>query len=225
MSQNRLIIGNVARGSVFGRAGIRQGDVIVSVNGRRVVRQDDFSRWIFETDPNERVAIIVLRDGREEIIYVNAAEYLMLRPVSNRAVLGVNIARQYPDEVVLSNVNPDGPAARAGLKRGDEILSVDGEEVRSVNELLAAIARFRPGDEIEIEYARGEEVDTAVVRLDAAAATLPQAQYGSEHPPRRLDYSEGAEFEISPGRPEAPRSEGLRDGLLPGRVRDRIEGR
>ena len=224
-SQNRLSIGNVARGSVFGRAGIRQGDVIVSVNGRRVFRQDDFSRWIFEANPNERVTIVVLRDGREEIIYVNAAEYLMLRPASNRAVLGVNIARQYPDEVILSNVNPDGPAARAGLKRGDEILSVDGEEVRSVNELLAAIARFQPGDEIEIEYARGEEVDTTVVRLDAAAATLPQAQYGSEHPPRRLDYGEGAESEITPGRPGAPRREGPRDGLLPGRVRDRIEGR
>jgi S1-C subfamily serine protease len=229
MSQNRLSIGNVASGSVFGRAGIRQGDVIVSVNGRRVFRQDDFSRWIYDSGPNERVTIIVLRDGREQPIYVNAAEFVMLRPTSNRAVLGVNVARQYPDEVILSNVNPDGPAARAGLKRGDEILSVEGEEVRSASELTAAIGRFQPGDEVEIEYARGEEVDTTNVRLDAAAATLPHAQYGSERPPRRLEYSEGAEYELSPDRsgaqPGSPRTEGPRDDLLPGRVRERIQGR
>jgi len=52
--------------------------------------------------------------------------------------------------ILLSSVSEGGPAELAGLKRGDVILSIDGEMIRSRQQALLLVARLNPGDQIEI---------------------------------------------------------------------------
>jgi len=56
--------------------------------------------------------------------------------------------------VVLSGVVPEGPADRAGLARGDLVLSVDGASVSSLAELYRAMWRRRPGETLSFRILR-----------------------------------------------------------------------
>lgn len=59
--------------------------------------------------------------------------------------------------VLILDVEPGGPADRAGLVRGDILLEVDGEPVRSLADLRAILSRHRPGDTVRMTVRHGDE--------------------------------------------------------------------
>ncbi|MEO0353807.1 MAG: trypsin-like peptidase domain-containing protein [Cyanobacteria bacterium P01_A01_bin.3] len=66
--------------------------------------------------------------------------------------------------VLIQSVAPDGPAASAGLRAGDVILSIDGEDITSSDRLQQYVEFAAVGDELEIAVLRnGEERTIAVV--------------------------------------------------------------
>ena len=76
---------------------------------------------------------------------------------------------------VVQGVVEGGPAARAGIVAGDEIVAIDGRPVVGAAGVQAATARLRPGAEAEIELRRirrddGPRVETLRVRVPVAAA-------------------------------------------------------
>ena len=106
-----------------------------------------------------------------------------------RAFLGVTttdvteeIARDFnlpvEEGALVQDVVPGGPAAEAGLEAGgtetaeglvaggDIIVSVDGDEVTESLDVAEAIADNEAGDTVEIEYYRGDELETTDVELD-----------------------------------------------------------
>lgn len=52
--------------------------------------------------------------------------------------------------IVLTRVFDNGPAARAGLQRGDVLLSINGEAIRSRQQALLVVAALEPGDEVDV---------------------------------------------------------------------------
>ena len=54
--------------------------------------------------------------------------------------------------VLLAGVQPGSPAARAGIGRGDVLLSVNGTVVRSTSQLVVLLLRFRPGDAVRLAW-------------------------------------------------------------------------
>ena len=81
-----------------------------------------------------------------------------------RPYLGVStsLAQRGAD---IQAVEPGGPAARAGLRAGDVIVSVDGETVREPDEVSEAVSEHEPGDEIVVEVLRDGERRTIRVEL------------------------------------------------------------
>lgn len=67
--------------------------------------------------------------------------------------------------VMIEKVTPDTPAAKAGLKEGDIVLSVNGEEMTGPRDLSRAIAIERPGAKVEISYLRRGEEQSVEVKL------------------------------------------------------------
>ena len=103
-------------------------------------------------------------------------EALMQQGRVERAYLGVSLvdvtpqlARQFdlPVEqgVVVGQVVPGSPAARAGLRPNDIIVRLGGREVRNSGELLQALAQFRAGQTVTVEFFRGSSQQRAEVTL------------------------------------------------------------
>ena len=69
--------------------------------------------------------------------------------------------------IVIDSVQPDSPAERAGLRRGDVILSVDGQSIRNGDELVSIVSETEVGKKLKLEYLRdGKRTTTDVVVED-----------------------------------------------------------
>ncbi len=82
-----------------------------------------------------------------------------------REGLSASVNRMYgfKNGVIVSQVQPDGPADKAGLKEGDIITTVDGRNIKDGDDLVNDIASRRPGSSIRLGYIRdGKPMDTTV---------------------------------------------------------------
>lgn len=84
-----------------------------------------------------------------------------------RPFLGVTTAR---DGTRVTEVARGGPAARAGVREGDVVVSVDGRRVRSSDDVAQAVQRREPGDRVEVVVRRDERE----VELRARLGTRPR---------------------------------------------------
>jgi serine protease Do len=76
------------------------------------------------------------------------------------------------DGVYVMSVSPDGPAAHAGIKQGDIIVKLDGEEVTTGAEMVAKIATYSPGDKLKVTYKRdGKEYSIGVTLSNNSSST------------------------------------------------------
>jgi serine protease Do len=75
----------------------------------------------------------------------------------------VNRVYGFKNGVLVQEVQPSGPADKAGLKAGDIIVSVDGRPIKDGDDLVNEIASRRPGSTIRLGYVRdGKSEDTTV---------------------------------------------------------------
>jgi S1-C subfamily serine protease len=67
------------------------------------------------------------------------------------------------DGVLVLRVSGQSPAARAGIRRGDVIVFLDGEPIKTVEDLYAALRKHKPGDTVSVTVVRrGERRDLSV---------------------------------------------------------------
>jgi serine protease Do len=89
--------------------------------------------------------------------------------------------------VVVTEVEPNGPAAQAGLQQGDVILAINGSPVKDTNDLVAKVAALPVGEKATIRYLRDrKEKESTVVIEDRskmlADMTGEEGQSGSTAP-------------------------------------------
>ncbi|MGK2938653.1 MAG: S1C family serine protease [Solirubrobacteraceae bacterium] len=83
-----------------------------------------------------------------------------------RAYLGVSTGEsQDGKKVVIAELVPGGPSADGGLRVGDEVVSVGGEQISSPEEIAEAIADKQPGQNVQIVVTRGGDRKTVNVKL------------------------------------------------------------
>ena len=92
--------------------------------------------------------------------------YLGVEDAQTAAQLGVNAYGVYVVEVVKG-----GPAERAGLQSGDRIVSIDGTEIASKDDLGTLMQKHTAGDSLAITIARGGQMQTINVTLGEKTAS------------------------------------------------------
>ena len=79
---------------------------------------------------------------------------------NNRGFLGVMLSETDPDDggATIDNVTPDGAAKKAGLMKGDVIVSVNGSDVPGQTALREMLENYRPGEKVVVKLRRNGEV-------------------------------------------------------------------
>jgi serine protease Do len=155
------------------KAGIRPGDAIVSVDGERLKDARDLSRRVAAKSPGAKVNLQIVRDGKEQTLAVELARLPDQMQASaptqptpqdesgaSQPQLGLTLAPANSvagagnEGVVVTEVQPDGPAAERGMQNGDVILEIGGRKVSNPADVRAAV-----------ETARKENKSNVLVRM------------------------------------------------------------
>jgi C-terminal processing protease CtpA/Prc len=179
---DRLSIMELDRDSLGTRLGLRRGDVILSVNGRGVRSSDEFDRWI-SINPGQASTIMFQRDGRQYSVQLQPRNedrraYSLDSRGMSRAYLGVTFDPNYREFAVIREVKSDSPAEKIGLKPGDTLTHVNGQEVRTLQHAVQMLGSMPADEEFEIEFDRPQHqaVRVTMVNRDNQRASNGQTE-------------------------------------------------
>jgi len=148
------LVSSVEKDSPAGKAGLEPGDVILSVNGKEIAGSSELPPVIADIAPGESAKLQVWRKGgtRDVEVKVGAQKEEKVASAGGKDVdqgrLGLALRQLTPEErrqmdgvkgLLVENVA--GAAARAGIRPGDVVLSVNGETVSSVEQLRRLVAK------------------------------------------------------------------------------------
>ena len=165
------MIGRVREDSPAAAAGLEKGDVITDVDEMDVADFEDLVAALAEYSPGDEVQVTVDRDGEEISVPVTLAAH---PEDEEKAYLGVNMAAS----AMIGRVQEDSPAADAGMEKGDVITAVDEMDVAGYEDLVAALAEYSPGDEVQVTVDRDGEEVTVPVTLAAHPKDEEKAYLG-----------------------------------------------
>jgi serine protease Do len=134
---------------------------VVGINSQILTRSGGFMGLSFAIPMN--VAMDVADQLREDGRVSRGWLGVMIQPVSRD--LAESFGMDSPQGALIADLDPQGPAAEAGLQAGDVILEVNGEEVERSSTLPRLIGRMSPGSEAELLLLRDGEERSITVTL------------------------------------------------------------
>jgi len=185
-STEGVLVGDVSPKSPADQAGVKRGDVILSINAEKVKNATQLRLMVAELPPGTRVKVSLLRRGQTQDVMVILAE----RPKTPQekspqqeqpeerqsGKLGLALQDLTPDiagqlgyenekGALVADVAPGSPAEDAGLQRGDLIKEVNRQSVPSVKDFEKAIREFKGGDVVALLIRRGPTTLFAGIKI------------------------------------------------------------
>lgn len=162
------LVAGVEKDSPADKAGMEVGDVILNYNGKPVERSAELPLLVAATKPGSTVNVEVWRKGKPQELSIKVGE------MSNETVASHNEAPGSSNRLglALRDLNGDqrkqlgvkhgvlvewaqGPAARAGIARGDVILAIKNTPVDSAAQFESLLANYRSGQTAALLVKRG----------------------------------------------------------------------
>ncbi|MCK5514911.1 MAG: PDZ domain-containing protein, partial [Deltaproteobacteria bacterium] len=163
-------------------AGIRKGDIIIAFDGKKIEEMSELPLVVAQTQVGKKVDVTILRNGKELIKEVKIGELKeeeadVFPGEKSRTDIGMEVndlnrelARKYgiseTKGVLVTYVENDTPAERAGIREGDIIIEVNREPVKNLDEYYKATKQAKKGDKILFWIKRGRSSQFVVVKLE-----------------------------------------------------------
>ena len=178
------LVSGVEPGSPADKAGLQQGDVIVSLNERQVIDANALRNQIAITRPESSVSVGFLRNGKSESRSVRLVERerekqassapaegdgetarfgMSVTPLTPRIAEELDLPRNEKG-LVVTDLDPAGAAASAGIQQGDVITRVNDRSVADVPSLREAMATHAGKPVLVLVNRRGASLFVAVPR-------------------------------------------------------------
>ena len=214
-----LEVTKVYKNSPAEDAGLQEEDILLKINGKTLDEVDELMDIISDTKMDEKINITYLREGKElqtkatiskskRNVFVWKDKHKRLEHFTSgnkTAWLGVSTEkltdqlRQFfsvPEYlgVLIKEVVEDSPAEKFGLKAGDIIIQVEKKEIEDSRDLMRAINRFDPGEEVEVKVIRDKKEQIIKVTLGEGKGHF--RHHYSFEPDRFEFYAPDIEIEI-----------------------------
>ena len=149
------LVASVAQGSPADKAGLQPGDVIRQVDGQPIVASGDLPAWVGQAQPGQQAKLSVWRHGKPLELTATlgdasgkAGKQARAEEAVGKGQLGLSLRPLGADErraagaaggLVIEQAH--GPAAAAGVQPGDVLLAVNGEPIKDIAQVRAAMAK------------------------------------------------------------------------------------
>jgi serine protease Do len=165
------LVADVTDDSPAAEAGLEQGDVIVELNGEKVHDTTQLRNDVAATAPGTDVTLKLYRDGKEKEVKVTLGKLKAdeIAPETEQRLsdlFGFEVAPFTPDlaqkyglkpslkGVVITGIDADSPARRAGLAEGDLIVAVNRKGLGTMEEFNDLVQDLKKGDTVLLQVAR-----------------------------------------------------------------------
>jgi S1-C subfamily serine protease/photosystem II stability/assembly factor-like uncharacterized protein len=185
---DQLVVGSVSEDGPAAQAGVKAGDVVTAIDGKKVADAKGLAAELAGKAAGDKIKLTLTREGKEQTVELALAP----NPRAGQAGGGGGQAAAGGPTVLMPGFVPEitddgikvrslpagGAAEKAGLKAGDLVVAVDGQEVSNFADLMRAL-RIGPrvedprqaGDKVKVKIQRGEE--TKEVELALVETQIP----------------------------------------------------
>jgi regulator of sigma E protease len=162
------VVGRVAPNSPAAAAGLRTGDVVVSVDGRPVRHWEDLDRVVAKSS-GRALQLAVAHDGTTQQVTITPRMTEIRDPIfkESHEAWELGVGPQLTPQI--GSVTSGSPADKAGLRAGDVVVAVAGQPVFTPEELMQAIQR-RAGQTFDVTIER----DGRRLTLPVTATTVKE---------------------------------------------------
>jgi serine protease Do len=176
------LVNSVEKGGPADKGGVEPSDVILKFDGKPVNTSGDLPRVVGATKPGTKVTLQVWRKGQLRDLTVTVAELqeekVAQKPgkkatpeISKRHGMSLSdlTAEQRKELGASAGVyveDAQGPAAKAGIRQGDIILSVGSQEVKSVEQFNQIVGPIEKGRTVALLIRRGESQIFITMKLN-----------------------------------------------------------
>lgn len=171
------LVSDIEPGSSAANAGIKSGDVIIKYNGKKIANILHLRSLVKGTEINQEVEMTVLRDGQEltlntAILETTKSEArskndlfqnlgLVVQNLTSK--LSINLGFEDEIGVIITNVQQESPASKAGLTKGDLIVEIQHKPVTCSDELYQAILKIQNEEDILMFIKRPNKASIFIV--------------------------------------------------------------
>jgi serine protease Do len=166
------VVAGVSQGGPGARGGLREEDVITSLDGKPVDSAGALTRAVGQLRPDSRVKVELLRGGKPQTLEVTLGTRPAMEgeeevaPRNSQATpsrrMGVQLS-QTPEGVQVMAVEPGSPAERGGLVPGMVLVQVGDQKVASAEDVARALNAAKPGSALLLRV-RAPNSDTTLLR-------------------------------------------------------------
>jgi len=174
--------------------GIQADDYILAINDQDVSSPKELKQMIEKLKASDTINVSIWRRGQKLTKQVALASEARELPGSHRSWLGVRLSGDSDQQagIVIEDIQGNSPADRAGIRSGDGVTKINGEEVKSMDQFVEMVQDYEPGAELKLVIRRGErdielpvvlgEVDEAPMQWFRKSFRMPMDDGGFSMP-------------------------------------------
>lgn len=161
-----VLVSNVKPGSAAEKAGVKREDIITAINGEKIEDRNVLRNKVAGTSPGSEIKLTVSREGKEQELTATLDEFnvedakknpeqedepnapapqnqngklgLTLQPLTPQVGRQLGITGNF-DGLIVTDVDPSGAAAESGISRGDVIMEINRQPVKTLEDVQSAL--------------------------------------------------------------------------------------